>query len=52
MLLPAATPQALILIKLFPTSLLLVSVFGLLDNIVRLLCGSLVGQYVDRWASC
>jgi hypothetical protein len=29
-------------------SLRLVSVFGLLDNIVRLAFGSLIGQYVDR----
>lgn len=41
---------ALILIQLFPTSLLLVSVFGLLDNIVRLAFGSVIGQFVDRWA--
>jgi hypothetical protein len=40
---------ALILIKLFPASLLLVSVFGLLDNIVRLAFGSVIGQFVDRW---
>lgn len=39
---------ALILIKLFPDSLLLVSIFGLLDNIVRLLFGSVIGQFVDR----
>lgn len=44
---PAHT-QALILIKLFPMSLRLVSVFGLLDNVVRLAFGSLIGQYVDR----
>lgn len=43
--------QALILIKLFPTSLLLVSMFGLLDNIVRLAFGSFIGQFVDRCAS-
>jgi hypothetical protein len=41
--------QALILIRLFPTSLLLVSVYGLLDNIVRLVFGSVIGQFVDRW---
>jgi hypothetical protein len=41
--------QALILIKLFPTSLLLVSIYGLLDNIVRLVFGSVIGQFVDRW---
>jgi hypothetical protein len=43
--------QALILIKLFPTSLLLVSVYGLLDNIVRLAFGSVIGQFVDRWVA-
>lgn len=50
---PCAPPlpfaQALILIKLFPSSLLLVSVYGLLDNVVRVLCGSVIGQFVDRW---
>lgn len=39
--------QALILIKLFPTSLLLVSTYGLLDNLVRLLLGAFVGQLID-----
>lgn len=43
---------ALILIKLFPTSLLLVSIFGLLDNIVRLVFGSVIGQFVDRCVLC
>lgn len=40
--------QALILIELFPSSLLLVSIYGVLDNIVRLAFGSVIGQYVDR----
>jgi hypothetical protein len=39
---------ALLLIKLHPASLLLVSVYGLLDNFSRLAFGSLTGQYVDR----
>ena len=45
----ACARRALILIKLFPSSLLLVSIFGLLDNIVRLAFGSVIGQFVDRW---
>lgn len=40
--------QALILIRLFPTSLLLVSLYGLLDNLTRLLLGAWIGQYIDR----
>lgn len=44
--------QALILIKLFPASLLSVAIFGVLDNIARLACGSVIGQFVDRCAVC
>jgi hypothetical protein len=44
--------QALILIKLFPESLLSVAIFGVLDNIARLACGSVIGQFVDRYVVC
>lgn len=40
---------ALILMELHPTSLLLVSLYGLMDNLVRVLLGSTVGCYVDRY---
>lgn len=34
--------------QLHPTSLLLVSMYGLADNLVRLLLGAQVGALVDR----
>jgi hypothetical protein len=40
--------QALILMRLHPSSLLLVSVYGLLDNLVRLVLGGYVGSFIDR----
>lgn len=43
---------ALILMRLHPSSLLLVSLYGLLDNLARVVLGSFVGGYVDRWAGC
>lgn len=43
--------MVLILIRLHPDSLLLVSAYGLLDNLVRVVSGAAVGRYVDRWAS-
>lgn len=39
---------ALLMISLFPNNLILVSVYGLLDNAVRLLLGPAVGSYIDR----
>lgn len=38
----------LILLELYPTSLLYVSIFGLLDAAVVVLFGAAVGAYVDR----
>lgn len=34
--------------RLHRSSLLLVSVYGLLDNLVRLLLGAFVGSFIDR----
>ena len=39
---------ALILLELLPDSLLLVSIFGLLDNGVRVVFGGMVGRYIDK----
>lgn len=39
---------ALVLIELYPNSLLMVSAYGLLDNFARVLLGPAVGSYVDR----
>ncbi|GLC41594.1 hypothetical protein PLESTB_000698500 [Pleodorina starrii] len=39
---------ALVLIELYPESLLMVSAYGLLDNLARVLLGPVVGNYVDR----
>ena len=39
---------ALVLIELYPDSLLLVSIYGLLDNLSRVTLGGWVGQYLDR----
>eukprot|EP00882_Tetradesmus_deserticola_P024070 GHRQ01026291.1.p1 GENE.GHRQ01026291.1~~GHRQ01026291.1.p1 ORF type:complete len:177 (+),score=49.58 GHRQ01026291.1:161-691(+) len=39
---------ALILMRLQPSSLLLVSVYGFLDILVRLALGAYVGSYIDR----
>lgn len=44
--------MALLLIHLFPDSLLLVSAYGLIDNLVRVLLGSTVGSFIDRSGSC
>ena len=40
--------MALILIELYPGSLLVVSAYGLLDNAVRITGGAYVGSYLDR----
>jgi hypothetical protein len=42
---------ALILIRLYPGSLLLVSAYGLADNLVRVAGGAHVGAFVDRRAA-
>ena len=39
---------ALVLIELYPDSLLLVSLYGLLDNGIRVTLGSAMGGYIDR----
>ncbi len=39
---------ALALIELYPDSLLMVSAYGLLDNLARVLLGPAVGGYIDR----
>lgn len=39
---------ALVLIELYPDSLVLVSLYGLLDNGVRVTLGSAMGGYIDR----
>lgn len=39
---------ALVLIELYPNSLLMVSAYGLLDNLTRVVLGPTVGGYVDR----
>jgi len=39
----------LIMLELKPTSLLYVSLFGLLDAAVQVVFGAAVGAYVDRW---
>ncbi|GLI67363.1 hypothetical protein VaNZ11_011542 [Volvox africanus] len=39
---------ALILIELYPDSLLMVSAYGILDNLARVLLGPAVGSYLDR----
>jgi len=40
-----------LLMKLYPSSLMLVSAYGLLDNLTRLLLGAYIGQYIDRSAA-
>ncbi len=39
---------ALVLIQLYPNSLLLVSVYGMLDNAARISMGGAIGAYIDR----
>jgi hypothetical protein len=39
---------ALILIELYPDTLLLVALYGLLDALVKLVTGSAIGSYIDR----
>ena len=39
---------ALVLLDILPNSLLLVSIFGLLDNGVRVIFGGMVGRYIDK----
>ncbi|GAX73941.1 hypothetical protein CEUSTIGMA_g1391.t1 [Chlamydomonas eustigma] len=39
---------ALVLIDLYPDSLLLVSIYGVLDNAVRVTLGGVIGSYLDR----
>ena len=41
----------LIMLELYPDSLALVSLFGLLDGGAQLLAGASIGQYVDRCAA-
>jgi len=48
---PRRTAVALILMKLYPESLLMVSLYGLLENLLRLLAGSAVGRFCDRCAA-
>ncbi|PNH07594.1 Solute carrier family 40 member 1 [Tetrabaena socialis] len=39
---------ALVLIELYPNSLLMVAAYGLLDNLARVVLGPAVGSFVDR----
>jgi len=39
---------ALILIRLYPGSLALISAYGLMENLVRVVGGAPVGRYIDR----
>ena len=41
--------MALLLIRLYPASLLMVSIYGLADNAVRVTFGSTVGRFVAKW---
>jgi hypothetical protein len=41
----------LIMLELHPSSLLYVSLFGLLDAAVLVVFGAAVGAYVDRWVT-
>jgi iron-regulated transporter 1 len=41
---------ALLLLGLYPESLVLVAAFGLLDDLVKVVSGSSVGDFVDRYA--
>ncbi len=41
---------ALLLMDLYPDSLLLVSVYGIADNVVRVLLGSFLGSYIARYS--
>ena len=38
----------LIMLDLYPSSLALVSAFGLVDGLAKMLSGSMVGSYIDR----
>ncbi|MEW5318688.1 MAG: hypothetical protein WDW38_009890 [Sanguina aurantia] len=39
---------ALVIVLYNPDDLRMVSIYGLLDNVVRVLCGAAVGTYIDR----
>lgn len=43
--------MGLIMLELHPSSLLFVSLFGLIDAAVQVLFGATVGAYVDRSAA-
>ena len=38
----------LIMLEMYPSSLALVSAFGLVDGLAKVFSGSLVGKYIDR----
>lgn len=38
----------LIMLEVYPSSLALVSAFGLVDSLAKVFCGSSVGSYIDR----
>jgi len=40
----------LIMLEMYPSSLALVPVFGLVDGLAKVFSGSLVGSYIDRCA--
>ncbi len=40
----------LIMLEMYPSSLTLVSAFGLVDGLAKVFSGSLVGSYIDRCA--
>jgi len=40
----------LIMLEMYPSSLALVSAFGLVDGLAKVFSGSLVGSYIDRCA--
>ena len=44
----SSTSSQLILIEIFPDSFVLVSMYGLLGNAVRVTLGSSVGAHIDR----
>ena len=38
----------LIMLEIYPSTLALVSAFGLVDGLAKVLSGSFVGSYIDR----
>lgn len=38
----------LIMLELYPSSLALVSAYGLIDGLAKMLSGSIIGTYIDR----